>query len=406
MIPTIDFVPSVVNININIPWTAIAGGFIGYALWSKIAKIAGERIPFLDRAAPLIGTIGAISGMFAGPIVALVSLVALVVITIWHKKAQGEELLPFLTDMVREAREAPERPFVGTEQYIFPIEMVIGRDEKNNAVLVGPAGVGKSVIVEDIASRIAFGRLAAGSPLANKRIIRLDIRKMLAGPDWAEGALPVGTMESRVRDLLNFCEKNEDVILFMDEIHMMQGAGAGSLRRGRSVDLSNLLKDALARNEISLIGATTQQEYNNTIARDAALERRFEVVHVASPSIQACVQMIKAQKPYFAAKYAGVTLSDAAIKAAVIFAGQNFPERQILDIAMDLIHNAHTLARRLLQENPDAPVGGIDLDPTHIAATCAMKLRTHPHIRRRKSFEMLMAHWTALNLHAPNLFGV
>ncbi len=408
MTESIGLNPSIVNIGINIPWNAVAGGIVGYVLWTKIGNIAAERIHFLKPVVPVIAMVGALVGAAAGPAVAAIQLAVLTALTfreiyLLHPAdpaggAARDPLPEFVSDMIRAAKESSQRAFIGTEPYIGMLEIVLSRSQKRNAILLGPAGVGKTVIVEDLAFRIAHKKLDATSPLKNKRILKLDLQSFLTGSSWADGGMLVGMMEGRIKALLKFLEKNEDVIVFMDEVHMIKGSGQGLKSNN---DMANCLKEALGRNGISMIGATTEKEYDAILARDDALVRRFELITVIPPTPYGCLKMIKHQKSHFKRHYPGMTLTDEAIKAAIFFASRDCINRQPLDAAMDLIDNAHVSHRRGAMkraENVNGPaLAETTIDVGQIFVAHAAKMSTHPKPSQRYTAEELCGQFNALN---------
>ena len=189
-----------------------------------------------------------------------------------EKQARETALTKYGRDLTRLAREGRLDALIGREAVLLRVEEALVRKNKNNPCLLGEAGVGKTAIVEGLALKIAEGRLA--EPLSNKRIVAIDMASLLAGAKYR------GDFEERMKQILAEARDDPDVILFIDELHTIIGAGAAE----GAIDAANILKPALARGEIKLIGATTFAEYRRYIEKDAALERRFQVVEVAEPT--------------------------------------------------------------------------------------------------------------------------
>ncbi|MFA5954848.1 MAG: ATP-dependent Clp protease ATP-binding subunit [Patescibacteria group bacterium] len=230
-------------------------------------------------------------------------------------------------------------PVIGRDQEIERLMQVLVRRTKNNPVLLGDPGVGKTAIVEGLAKRISEGKVPA--QLRGKRIVALDIGSLVAGTMFR------GEFENRIRQVIEELKRSRDLIVFIDELHTIVGAGAAS----GSIDAANLLKPALARGDIRCIGATTMQEYRQHIETDGALERRFQPIHVDEPSAAATRNILEGLKSNYE-KHHGVRISDAALDAAVRYADRYLPDRFFPDKAIDLIDEA--AARISLAARPSA----------------------------------------------------
>lgn len=230
-------------------------------------------------------------------------------------------------DLTKQAQEGKLKPVVGRRQEISRIAQVLARSDKNTPLLVGEAGVGKTAVVEGLAQRIAEGKVPAH--LKGKRLIELPIAGLVAGTKYR------GDMEERLSQLIQEASQ-PDVILFLDEIHTLVGAGRAE---GGALDVSNILKPALARGEIRCIGATTTQEFQHTIEKDTALERRFQRIVVEEPSATETIEMLRQTRHRYEA-YHKVQVSDEAIETAVQLAITYLPDRRLPDKACDLLEEA------------------------------------------------------------------
>ena len=246
--------------------------------------------------------------------------------------SETETLDKFSRDMTALAKQGKFDPIVGREQEIERIIRILSRRTKNNPCLMGDPGVGKTAIVEGLAQKISDGNVP--DTLRHKRILSLDLSAMVAGSKYR------GEFEERMKKALEDVKAAGNIILFIDEIHTVIGAGAAE----GAIDASNILKPALARGEIQLIGATTLEEYRKHIEKDAAFERRFQPVRVEEPTEAVAVQMLTALKdPY--EMHHRVRISDEAIEAAVRLSARYVTERFLPDKAIDLIDEAASCLR-------------------------------------------------------------
>lgn len=241
----------------------------------------------------------------------------------------------FTVDLTQLAREGKLDPVIGRDREIAQVIEVLSRRQKNNPVLVGDAGVGKTAIVEGLAQRIAAGDVP--DHLKNKRILQLDMGGLLAGTKYR------GEFEERLKAILEEVKKAGDVILFIDEIHTVVGAGKAE---GTAVDAANMLKPALARGEFQVIGATTPDEYRKYIEKDAALERRFQPVWVDEPSPEDTLEILRGLRPKME-KHHGVKITDDALEAAVKLTHRYIQNRKLPDKAIDVLDQA--AARKRIQ---------------------------------------------------------
>ena len=244
-----------------------------------------------------------------------------------RQQSPASFLSTFGKDLTQLARDGKLQPCIGRRDELLQIIRVISRETKNNPVLLGDAGVGKTAIVEGLAWRIAQNKDAA---LAGKRIVQLNVADLVAG------ASSRGDFEARMQGLLREVAAAPDVILFIDELHTLVGAGAGS----GPLDAANIMKPALARGELRCIGATTLAEYRKYIERDAALERRFQPITVSEPTAADAVEILtNGYLKRFEEKH-GVTISPEAIQAAVSLSVRFMRERRLPDKAVDLLDEA------------------------------------------------------------------
>jgi ATP-dependent Clp protease ATP-binding subunit ClpC len=248
------------------------------------------------------------------------------------KHSKTPTLDQFGRDLTADAREGRLDPAAGREREIRRMITVLGRRQKNNPVLIGEPGVGKTAIVEGIARRIAEGRVPA--PLQDKRIISLSMGGMVAG------AMFRGQFEERIKSVLEEVRQAQDVILFIDELHTVVGAGAAE----GAVGAADLLKPALARGELRAIGATTLDEYRKHIEKDAALERRFQPVMVGEPSVEEAIAMLQLVRPNYE-QHHGVKVTDEAITAAVKLSDRYINDRFLPDKAIDVMDEAASALR-------------------------------------------------------------
>lgn len=233
----------------------------------------------------------------------------------------------FGRDLTKAAEEGRLDPIVGREKEIERVSQILSRRKKNNPILIGEPGVGKSAIVEGLALRIIQRKVSR--ILFNKRVVMLDLASLVAGTKYR------GQFEERMKAVMNELEKSPDVILFIDEIHTIIGAGGAS----GSLDASNMFKPALARGEIQCIGATTLDEYRQYIEKDGALERRFQKVMVEPTSVDETIQILHNIKGKYEDHH-NVTYTDEAIKACVNLTVRYMSDRNLPDKAIDALDEA------------------------------------------------------------------
>lgn len=238
----------------------------------------------------------------------------------------------FSVDLTERAAAGQCSPVIGREQELEHVLQILCRKTKNNPALVGKPGVGKTALAEKLALEIAQGR--APEPLREKRVVALYMSSLVAGTKYR------GEFEERLRDILEEVIHAGNIILFVDEMHTIVGAGSAE----GAVDAANILKPALGRGEIQLIGATTQQEYRKYIERDAALSRRFTRVEVPEPTEAETLRILQGLRRDFE-RFHGVTYGPGALEAAVKLAGRYFPERCFPDKAVDLMDEAAAMVR-------------------------------------------------------------
>ena len=257
-----------------------------------------------------------------------------------HKKSHHKKLLleEFGMDLNKKAENKQLDPVIGREQEIRRVMEILTRKKKNNPILVGLAGVGKTAIVEELSSRIVRGEVPIS--LKNKRIISVDMATLVAGTKYR------GEFEERMRKILKEIEENDDIILFIDEIHTLVGAGGAE----GAIDASNILKPALARGTLHLIGATTMEEYKKFIESDSALERRFQKVYVEEPSVEETIHILTKIKPIYE-KYHCVTLPDTCIRDIVKLSREYIYDRYEPDKSIDILDEV--CARVKLKESKE-----------------------------------------------------
>ncbi len=239
----------------------------------------------------------------------------------------------FGINLTDRARQGKLDPVIGRDGEIRRVSQVLTRRTKNNPVLIGEPGVGKTAVVEGLAQRIVAGDVAES--LKDKELVSLDISALVAG------AMYRGQFEERLKSVLKeITESDGRIITFIDELHVLMGAGGGE----GSVAASNMLKPMLARGELRLIGATTLDEYREFIEKDAALERRFQQVYVGEPSVEDTVAILRGLKERYEAHHK-VAIADAALVAAASLSNRYIPARQLPDKAIDLIDEAASRLR-------------------------------------------------------------
>ena len=256
------------------------------------------------------------------------------------QKGQGTPILDqYGRDLTRAARDGELDPVIGRETEIQRVIQILCRRTKNNPALIGDPGVGKSTVIEGLAQRIAAGKIP--ELLKDKRIVTLDLGSMLAGTKYR------GEFEERITNAIDELRADGSTILFIDELHTIVGAGATE----GSIDASNILKPALARGEIQVIGATTLDEYRKHIEKDAALERRFQPVTVGEPTREEAVAILFGLRDRYEAHHKA-RITDEAIRAAVELSGRYIPDRFLPDKAIDLMDEAASRVRLRAYNTP------------------------------------------------------
>ncbi|WP_277631351.1 ATP-dependent Clp protease ATP-binding subunit [Atopococcus tabaci] len=255
------------------------------------------------------------------------------------KKGGTPTLDSLARDLTESAREGRLDPIVGREKEVRRMIQILSRRTKNNPVLIGEPGVGKTTIAEGLAQKIASGDIP--STLVNKRVMGLDMGSLVAGTKYR------GEFEERMKKIVDEIYNDGEVILFIDELHTLIGAGGAE----GAIDASNILKPALARGELQTIGATTLDEYQKHIERDAALERRFAPVHVDQPTPEEAEEILRGLRSRYE-EHHGVTITDEALKAAVQLSTRYLPSRQLPDKAIDLMDESASKVRLDAADRP------------------------------------------------------
>jgi ATP-dependent Clp protease ATP-binding subunit ClpC len=261
------------------------------------------------------------------------------------KKGEESMLEKFGVDLTRAAAEGKVDPVVGREKEIERMIQILGRRKKNNPILIGEAGVGKSAVVEGLATRIATGDVPA--PLKGKKLISLDMASLVAGTKFR------GEFEERLKALVDELAQRKETIVFIDEVHTIVGAGSSQ----GSLDVANILKPALARGDVQCIGATTLDEYREHIEKDGALERRFQKILIEPASKEQTLEILRRIAPHYEHHHS-VTYTDEALRACVDLTERYITDRHFPDKAIDALDEAGAKAGGISTTSPSAGAEG------------------------------------------------
>ena len=277
------------------------------------------------------------------------------------REKKGMDLEEFGYDLTKAAREGKLDPVVGRDVEIARVIEILGRRKKNNPMLIGEPGVGKSAIVEGIALRIASGDISPA--LAKKRIISLDIASVVAGTKYR------GDFEKRLKAIIKEAQTNPDLILFIDEFHTIVGAGGAS----GSLDAANMLKPALARGGFQCIGATTVDEFTKIVEKDGALDRRFQKIVVEPTDVAESIEILRHLKPHYE-EFHHITYTDEALEAAVRLTDRYLSDKSLPDKAIDALDEAGSMVRLNLSRKK----GGADTVTAEDIASVVSKMTGIP----------------------------
>ena len=241
-----------------------------------------------------------------------------------NQPQEDKALGKYAVNLIEAAKNGRLDPVIGRDDEIRRVLQILSRRTKNNAVLIGEAGVGKTAVVEGLAQAIHRGEVP--EKMQSKRVVALDMARVVAGTQYR------GQFEERLKKIIDETKRSGNIILFLDEIHTMVGAGGAE----GAMDAANILKPALARGELQCVRATTLKEYHKSIEKDAALERRFQSVQVDEPSVADTVEILKGIAPKYS-EFHSVSYAADAIRAAVELTARYLPARQLPDKAIDAL---------------------------------------------------------------------
>lgn len=331
-LPSIDFIETKLETKIPCSYSGPSDKRYFFPKKRSSDPVVAEAIAFIDRC---IGTVHSNTDLETDD-----RKKEKVTVGSWFSQPSGHTLEQFGVDLTKQAASGKMAPIIGRDKEIERMIRILSRTEKNNPVLLGEAGVGKTAVVQGLAQRIVRGEVP--DTLKNKMIIELNVGVLVAGTTYR------GDFERRMEEIVKEVKENQSIILFIDELHTLMGAGGSK----HGLDGSNILKPALATGDLRLIGATTTGEYARSIEKDPAMERRFSPIYLSEIDQQMTREVLLARKPFWESHH-GLKLSDDIFDTAIELSDRHIRHRHFPDKAIDVIDEACAMARMEIQQGSD-----------------------------------------------------